>query len=228
MSEWHFYRWRTEGKAALDQIQLPLQVEKLLITNPIGLTPDGKPERNPLSVEGLIYYGDTAYLAARILMLAGESVHPESLYCVAQTIEKYMKAILLSKLGENRYRLVRRSFGNGHQLARIAKSVVTECGLGEFGDSEFLRLCQTLEPFEEAGRYPDHQFKGWGYTLDLLTFLDGFIVHSRKHVIVPAGTVNVLNQFKRQNIGGNPVMLAALKAYRDNNRELTWLEAWPG
>ena len=74
-----------------------------------------------------------------------------------------MKAIVLQ-----RGRLLRRT----HDLGALARRLG-----GEFAAAEFVRLCEALTPWQQAGRYPNHQVDELGpddlALLDLPRWLPG-------------------------------------------------------
>jgi HEPN domain len=173
------------------------------------LTAENAPQET-VTTDGYIQYGDIAYLSCRILMLASMAVHPEALYCASQTIEKYMKAILISRAESVR--------GRGHDLVRLSRALQ-----GEFLDSQFVLICERLAPFEEAGRYPDNTVPAWEYDLSLLTFLDGFVVHARAAAGMSPGCINLVKYLLTQDASGNPVLAAAVQAVREQNRHIAEL-----
>jgi HEPN domain-containing protein len=178
------------------------------------------------SVEGFMEYADQAYIGCRVLMLASEAVHPAALFLAGQVLEKYMKAILLSR-GRTFKQVMAAArapkelrIANGHYLEGLAN------GIGdEFADKEFIEVCRRLQPFETAGRYPDHSLDGWMYTLQLLTFLDEFVLHGRE-LIGRHPMHNYVREVAEQDTYPNPVMAAAVAALRDQNRQIDVLAAW--
>jgi HEPN domain-containing protein len=167
------------------------------------------------TVPDLVAYADVSYLAARILLLSSEAVHHEALYCVGQTTEKYLKAVWLVMAGS--------PAPAGHDLSLLALQLAeTYSELPEFGDSELIKLCEHLQPFEEAGRYPDHRLDAWEFNPELLTFLDGFVGHCRTLIIRLRGPLpfDYVEALLGQPVGTNPVMAAAVTAVRDNHRYL--------
>jgi HEPN domain-containing protein len=177
-----------------------------------------KERRRQPSVADLVFYADVAYAPARVLTQASEAVHAEALYCVGQTIEKYLKAVWLAKSGSQAT--------TGHDLSLLALTLAeTYADLTAFADPEFVMLCEHLQPFEEAGRYPDHKLDGWGFDPELLTFLDGFVAHC-KRLLTDLGVPNsdtAIAQTLRQPGASNPVMAAATRAVAEHNRYLLGL-----
>jgi hypothetical protein len=168
-------------------------------------------ERSAPSVVGMVAYGDIAWVACRVLMLSSRYTHPEALYCAGQTIEKYLKALLLARGQPITETRGRREFPT-HDLPLLASRLG-----GEFADPEFLQLCRTLQPFEIAGRYPDHDLDRWEHDLALLTFLDGFVARCRALIDpgLPALPEIVPAMFAERP--GNPAMRGAQEAVADNN-----------
>ena len=189
---------------------------------------------NP-TVEGLVAYADSAYLSCRILMIASTAVHFEALYCAAQTIEKYMKAILLHDLGVTDYMVLGVPDASNHvvkvrgthDLLLLAKAVASQESHEEFGDPEFQALCTVVTPLEVAGRYPDNKISEIQYDLSFLTFLDGYVVHCRELLSVGPNAVNLVKRLLLPTAHENPVMQAARLAVRDNNRHIEQLCSWP-
>jgi HEPN domain-containing protein len=142
---------------------------------------------------------------------AREPTHPEALYCAAQTIEKYLKAILVARTG-NPHRDQR------HDLVKLAHAVAAQAP--EFAAQEFIGLCKQLQPFAIAGRYPDSNYAEWSFSLELLTFLDGFVAHCRHLIDLPPDLPDALNWMLRDELrlfASNEVMRAARVAVTDNN-----------
>jgi len=134
-------------------------------------TEGDKIEQTP---EGLIEYADQAYVALRLLMIASEATHPGALYHAGQVVEKYLKAVLLSRRWTVKD-VSKAAKPRGHNLVGLA-----EAAGEEFADGEFIELCRRLMLFETAGRYPDHDLMAWEYSLELLTVIDDFVVHCRR------------------------------------------------
>lgn len=200
--QWTYHKW-------IDDPKHPAQK---LDANSILLT-----ERNvsipPQTVQGLVTYAEMSYVACRILMLASRSTTLPALYFAGQTVEKYLKAVWLEKAGTKRK--------TGHKIAKLACRIAQRFPeLAEFGDPEFLKVCERLEPFDEAGRYPDNAIKQWGVHLHLLTFLDTFVTHCRQITGSPT-QLNPIQQIATQD--GNKIMKAAITAIRERNREFNSL-----
>jgi HEPN domain-containing protein len=193
--QWDYFSWEIHEPS-----RLRLRADDILKTHPA-------PARNTSTVESFVNYADTAYLSCRVLMLASMFTHAEALYCAAQTLEKYMKALLLQRDGAVPV--------FAHNLAKYAKVLGDE-----FVASEFLEVCERLSPMAEAGRYPDHKLQGWGHPIELLAFLDSFVSHCRDLLSLPTGTRNIINELLNQEPNGNPVMAAAITAVRDKNHFL--------
>lgn len=192
---WTYHEWEPlDGDVAAAR---PLVADTLLQTVQSGRRP-------PVSVDGLIQYGDIAYLSCRILMLAAMAVHPEALYCASQALEKYMKAVLVHRSQSSK--------GYQHGLVRLAHALA-----GEFADPEFLLVCERLAPFEEAGRYPDNTVPEWEHNLNLLTFLDGFVVHARRSAGMGPNTFNMVRYLLEHDAAGNAFVGAAIAAVRQGN-----------
>jgi hypothetical protein len=197
---WSYYRWQLPADPPVDA-PVALRHKDLLITAPS--TPP------KVTSQGLMIHADISYLSCRILMLSSQAVHPAALYTAGQTIEKYLKAVLLeSGKGIRRH----------HGLVQLAK----EAGK-PFDDDEFLELCRHLEAFNVAGRYPDHALHAWRYSLNLLAFLDAFVVICRQIAQMPSGAPNVIAELGQQDCADNPVMAAAVIALQDQNRHLSEL-----
>jgi hypothetical protein len=183
-------------------------------------------QRRPPTVGEYVAYADVAYVSARLLTLASEAVHPEALYCVGQTIEKYLKAIWLKKAEQAAPAGTQPAAPITHDLSWLALTLAqTYVDLAAFADPEFIKLCEHLHPFEEAGRYPDHKLDGWGFDPELLTFLDGFVARC-KGLLGDLGEPNRMTAIARvltQPAGHNPVMAAATRAVAENNRHLLGL-----
>jgi HEPN domain-containing protein len=233
-SPWRVYTWHSKWREAdrSTETPRPLDADALLKAHrwqsPPGVgTPRTTDEVRALrkaqhterkhepKVPDLVAYADVSYLAARILLLSSEAVHHEALYCVGKTIEKYLKAVWLAKAGS--------PAKTGHDLSLLALQLAeTYSELPEFGDPELIKLCEHLQPFEEAGRYPDHRLDAWEFTPELLTFLDGFVGHCRTLIIQLQGPLpfDYVEALLGQPVGTNPVMTAAVTAVRDNHRTL--------
>jgi hypothetical protein len=196
--KWSYYPWTVRGGPPVEA-PVALKCEKLIITRP------AKSARVP-KLQGMIQYADMSYLSCRILMISSTVVHPVALYMAGQTIEKYLKAVLLAQ---------QKPMPRTHKLTELAG----QAGV-PFTSQEFVKLCQHLERFDIAGRYDDHALAGWIYSLDLLAFLDGFVVRCREIVQMPSDTPNRVANLQGQDSGDNPVMAAAVTALRDKNRHL--------
>ncbi|MGI8551275.1 MAG: HEPN domain-containing protein [Dehalococcoidia bacterium] len=159
-------------------------------------------------IGNLVFYADKAYAACRILMLSSRELHFEALYCAQQTMEKYMKALLLS---------AGRKVGKHHCLEQFAGEVKEDHP--EFGDGEYVELCRRIEHFEVAGRYPDHNLDRWEYELELLTFLDEFVFHCRELLRIRSMSPNTLADLLA-GAPENKVMAAAKVALRERNARL--------
>jgi len=194
---WPYYPWRLPGDPPVDS-PIRLRHKNVLITAPS--------DPGALTSLDMIVHADISYLSCRILMLSSRVVHPAALYMAGQTIEKYLKAILLAS---------GRDAPRHHRLVKLAN-----CVGAPFDDEEFLELCRHLEPFNVAGRYPDHPLYAWRYSLNLLAFLDAFVVKCRQIAQMPPDASNVIAQLGRQDCGDNPVMAAAVIALQDQNRHL--------
>ncbi len=166
------------------------------------------------SVAGMLWHAEVSYMACRILFLASEEVHPAALYMAAQTIEKYLKAVLVSRGEQTR--------GHGHDLVALV-----EAAGGDFIDTNFRGVCESLNDFEVAGRYADgHDLAAWHYGLDLLSLLDVFAVRCRALIApLPQGYVNHIAKLLAQDSTENEVMRAAELAVKDNNHMLGYLVA---
>ena len=200
-SEWRIHQWESP-------IWKPLRLGDILRLQ------RGTPAKP--SVAGMIKHAEISYLSCRILFLSSRSVHAASLYMAAQTIEKYLKAILLDR---------EEPFRHGHNLVALAEAVGKP-----FTDHEFLAVCESLAPFEVAGRYDDgHDLEAWGYTLDLLSLLDVFAVRCRAMVkTTPEGYANKVAELLLQPSKSNACMQAAEVAIKDNNEMLGYLvQPWP-
>jgi len=200
-SEWRIHQWESP-------IWKPLRLADILRLQ------RGTPAKP--SVAGMIKHAEISYLSCRILFLSSQSVHAASLYMAAQTIEKYLKAILLDR---------RKSDRRGHNLVTLANAV------GEpFTDHQFLALCESLSPFEVAGRYDDgHDLETWLYSLDLLSLLDVFAWRCRGMIkTTPTGYTNKVAELLLQPSKKNACMQAAEVAIKDNNEMLGYLvQPWP-
>lgn len=160
------------------------------------------------SVAGMLNHAENSYLACRVLFLGSQVLHPPALYMAAQTIEKFLKAILLFR-GEEP--------GLTHNIAALARSAGDP-----FDDREFVAVCEDLGPFEVAGRYDDgHDYVAWRYSLDLLSLLDVFVVQARWQInTVPDGYENRAARLLSEQSGNNVVIQAAQEALRDGNAML--------
>lgn len=158
---------------------------------------------------GMLWHAEVSYMACRILFLASEEVHPTALYMAAQTIEKYLKAILIAR-GEPQQ-------ARGHDLVGLCDAIG-----GEFIDAEFRATCESLTDFEVAGRYADgHDLEAWRYGLDLLSLLDVFAVRCRSLMEpAPEGYVNRVARLLQQDSTNNEVMRAAETGVKDHNHVL--------
>ena len=210
--KWTYYPWAPSGKP-LPKEPVHLKFQELLETHPSQIK--GKAKSGKL--EGMIEYADISYLSCRILMLSSIAVHPAALYMAGQTIEKYLKAVLLKRKPELPLSELRT-----HKLTKLAGQVG-----GPFADREFVQLCEHIEKFDIAGRYFDHALEGWGYSLNLLAFLDAFVVRCREITGMPLDTPNRVTNLLDQKTGQNQVMAAALQAVSDNNRHLDELRNPP-
>ncbi|MBK7782031.1 MAG: HEPN domain-containing protein [Ardenticatenia bacterium] len=170
-----------------------------------------RPKPNP-SAADWAFFADVSYLSCRILMLSSQATHFEALYCAGQTIEKYMKAIWRHRAGA--------TARTNHALVVLAELLaLTYPDLDEFADSSFLETCRRLEPFDVGGRYPDTTLGGRAHSLELLTFLDGFVAHCRDLLgLDPAAPINLVASVLGQ--GGHSIMLAASEAVREENHYL--------
>jgi hypothetical protein len=201
---WTYYPW-------LSAIPRHLRFDELLETQPSS-------SKRGDWLPDFIQYADMSYLACRILMISSTTVHPAALYMAGQTIEKYMKAVLL-RLGQK--------VPHTHNLTRLAGKVchaLADAGNGEgasmFADAEFLNLCEHLARFDIAGRYQPEGIAGWRYSLNLLSFLDEFVVRCRGMIGIASNTSNIVGALLQQNTKDNTVMAAAVTAVRDNNRHI--------
>ncbi len=174
-----------------------------------------KGEPRPPSALGYWRHADISYLACRLLFLAGEALHHAALYMAAQTVEKYLKAILLA-LGKS----VGDASLRTHNLRRLAQ----EAG-PPFNERPFADFCGILSPFEIAGRYDDgHDYAGWRYSINVLAVLDRFVAVSRK-TLAGLGTTrpvesDPLQQILRQDGSMNPFMMAGTMSLVHRNRLL--------
>ena len=196
--DWTYYPWALPGGPPVTA-PVALNWHDLVITQPSNARPTP-------TLQGMMQYADMSYLSCRILMLSSTAVHPVALYMAGQTIEKYLKAVLLTRQPH-----VPRT----HKLTKLA----AQAG-APFANQEFLQMCQHLEIFDIAGRYDDHALAGWKYSLNLLAFLDAFVARCREILQVPSHTPNLVEELQTQHSGDNPVMAAAVVALRDNNRHL--------
>ncbi len=201
-ANWTYYPWLASTKAQL-------KFSDLLEVQPSSLKPEDR-------LADFIYYAEMSYLACRILMISSVTVHPAALYMASQTIEKYMKALLLR---------LRKKVPRIHQLTKLTKEVrkafadsnVDPALAKAFADEEFLMLCEHLEKFEAAGRYPPEGLAGWQYSLNVLAFLDEFIIRCRNLIGIGNNTPNIVRNLLTQEPAGNVVMAAAIAAAQDNN-----------
>jgi HEPN domain-containing protein len=200
-NSWSYYRW-------LEAAPVPLKASDVLVTQS---SPTGK-KGDPL--HHLIRYADMYYVACRILMLASYQVHPPALYAAGQAAEKYMKALLLHLTG---------TYPRGHDLTDLAARVhealvsVDPASAPLFTDREFVELCQHLTEFDIAGRYQPRTVDSWRYHLNLLGFLDAFVVKCRELLAFSPAHPNVIRSLLMQNSEDNQVMAAAINAFCDNN-----------
>jgi len=199
--KWSYYPWTIPGSPPVNA-PVALKCEDLVLTHPSNI-------RRWSRLQGMIQYADMSYLSCRILMISSRAVHPVALYMAGQTIEKYLKAVLLTR--QQRVPRV-------HKLTKLA-----ELAGAPFASQEFVKMCQHLERFDIAGRYDDHPLGGWQYSLNLLAFLDAFVTRCRRIVQMPSNTPNMVANLQRQDSGENPVMAAAVRALQDNNWHLNEL-----
>lgn len=199
---WTYYRW-------------PESEPVRLVANDILQTTPGSKAGEPL--HHLIRYADMSYLSCRILMISSEEVHPPALYMAGQTVEKYLKALLQKFAGTYRWR---------HPLTELAEEVhgvLTDKGskdAGLFNDPEFVALCEQLQEFDIAGRYQPERIASWHYYLNILGFLDAFVVKCREIIGVNLDSTNVVRDLLLQDTTTNEVMAAAVRAVRDRNRHV--------
>lgn len=202
---WTYYPWT-------DPASVQLRFADLIETQPPLLTyKDRLPD--------FVQYADMSYLACRILMISSITVHPAALYMASQTIEMYMKVLLLK---------LREEIPRTHRLTRIAtqvydalaKSSVDPSITSLFANEEFLKLCTHLQKFAVGGRYPPKDMAGWRYTLNLLAFLDEFVVQCRALIGISRNTPNIVASLLGQETSSNSVMEAAVTAVRDNNHHV--------
>ncbi len=111
------------------------------------------------------------------------------------------------------------------ELARLVHKALVDNGLEPsttdlFSDKEFLKLCEHLNKFQIGGRYPPKDMAGWAYSLNLLAFLDEFVVQCRSMVDLERGTPNMVAELLSQDTKDNSVMAAAVTAVLDNNRQV--------
>lgn len=205
-TRWTYYPWLTS-------VPVPLKFADLLETQPSSI------ERGDW-LPDFIHYAEMSYLACRILMIASTTVHPTALYMASQTMEKYMKALLL--------RTGQKEVPRTHNLTNLARRVhgaltnrsVDRSIADLFADQEFLKLCEHLKKFDIAGRYPPEGLAGWRYSLNLLSFLDEFVVRCRGLIGIARNTPNTVGALLTQDTANNTVMAAAVTAVRDNNHHL--------
>lgn len=197
-SPWVYHPWQPKPWDKSDG--LPLKADQVL-----EITSQGSSTQP--DVEHWVIYADQAYLACRILMLSSRHIHYEALYCAQQTLEKYMKAILCKEQRLGRV---------GHDLNELAHLVGQ--AHQEFNDQEFLKVCQKLTQFEEAGRYPDSDVDIHEHDLSLLTFLDFFVTHCRDILSFNQGLWNTIAEY--WNEPQNRTMQAVRQTLEDNNRYL--------
>lgn len=196
--KWSYYPWSVPGAPPVHS-PVALKCEDLIITQP------AKSPRVP-ELQGMIRYADMSYLSCRILMISSEVVHPVALYMAGQTIEKYLKAVLLTQ---------KKPIGRHHNLTKLAGQAGAP-----FASQEFVKVCEHLKGFDIAGRYHDHALGPWQHSLNLLALLDAFVIRCRQIVQMPSDTPNVIGQLQTQDSGDNPVMAAAVIALREHNRHL--------
>jgi len=196
--KWSYYPWSVSGEPLADS-PVALKCEDLVSTQP------AKSPRVP-KLQGMIRYADMSYLSCRILMLSSTVVHPVALYMAGQTIEKYLKAVLLAQ---------QKPIRTHHNLTQLAGQAGAP-----FASQEFVKVCQHLKAFNIAGRYDDHALGPSRHSLNLLAFLDAFVVCCRQIVQMPSDTPNLVEELQTQDSGDNRVMAAAVIALRDHNRHL--------
>ena len=211
-SEWSYYPWQMPSGPLVDS-PVPLRCEDLL-----GIE---KSSVNEATAQGMVYYADMSYLCCRILMISSRAVHPAALYMAGQTIEKYLKAIIIDRRRRppDQDGVLRRWGRDSHDLTKLARRAGTPFNL----DQEFLKLCELLTQFNIAGRYPDNELANWTFGLNLVAFLDAFVARCREELHMPSHTPNLIAALLMQNCGGNPVMEAAIRALRDQNWHLNEL-----
>jgi HEPN domain-containing protein len=204
-NEWSYIPWLSSERIAL-------RFSELLETQPAQVTFGNK-------LPDFIRYAEMSYLACRILMISSMAVHPPALYMAGQTVEKYLKALLL-KLHQDppKTHNLRKLAGRVH--ASLLEFPVVQQAAGRFDDIEFLRLCDHLGHFDNAGRYPPEKIGRWRYSLNLLAFLDEFVVRCRELIGVSRNTPNVVAELLEQEPNDNLVMAAAITAVRDNNHRV--------
>ncbi|HXF50811.1 MAG TPA: HEPN domain-containing protein [Dehalococcoidia bacterium] len=195
-TRWFYHEWDTGKRETLNASRL------------LQITRRSKPHEP--SVEGYKLHADQSYIATRILFLASTATHHCALYMAAQTIEKYLKSLLMAR-GQDVSRF-------GHKLVELAR----EAG-APFDDEEFVRLCGDLGPFEIAGRYADgHDYVGWQYRIDLLSVLDRFVLMCRQVLIQESPDVlrsrDPIMEVATQDGVTNPLMAAAQQALVHHNR----------
>jgi excisionase family DNA binding protein len=224
--QWGYRPWAGPNAGNIQ----PLLADEILDRRLLDEDLPGSKKSPTFTVAGMVLYAEQAYLACRILMLANRALHLEALYCAGQAVEKYMKAIRardamdaavaagtrtdLDPLDKSIYDPEK----DGHRLCVIAEKLAPT--YGEFAQTEFLKVCERLDSFEVAGRYPDHKVKTHWHALNLLTFLDEFVVHCRELL----GLIPMSHDFIRDllNIGGpvNVVQLAAARAILERNERV--------
>jgi HEPN domain-containing protein len=212
-ARWTYYPWQTSAA-------VQLKFDDLVITQPSSL------ERGDW-LPDFIVYADMSYLACRILMISSITVHPAALYMASQTIEKYMKALLLS-VGQTE---VPRTHNLTTLASRVCSAIANsgaDQAIGDlFSEGEFLKLCEQLKKFDIAGRYPPQGLAGWRYSLNLLTFLDEFVARCRALIGIAHNTPNTIANLLTQETADNLVMAAAVAAVRDNNHHVDVLLSPP-
>jgi hypothetical protein len=193
---WTYRRW---GDDATRQSERPLQASDLL-ASAVGTN------RHPPTTDDWLRYMEVAYLSCRILMIASTTVHLEALYCAGHVLERGMKAVM-------QFRGMTIPSGHkGHDLEGLCNAIGDE-----FTDPEYVKLCQLLQPFQEAGRYPDHRLVAHAHSLNLLRFLDSFVLHIRELVGKHDGSDSQMAKLKTSSMGANAVEKATLIAMSDQN-----------
>lgn len=174
-SPWTFRPWRGDSPRAL-------RAGDLLHAEPKKVAAGSR------SIE-FLPYADEAYVTARFMLLADCDLYLPGLYFVGQAVEKYMKALLLDHREKDRLaRLFDPTSAKRAPLAPLKKrlhdlkALAQDIGAvhSEFKDAEFIEVCSRLTSFEVLGRYPDHAVESWGYSRNIIAFLDKFVVHCRQ------------------------------------------------